>query len=581
VHGPNDRLIRSLARYRRGLAWGIACVAISNLIALAQPQVLRYAVDDLYRGVTAEKLGRYALALLGIALAAGLFKYWMRRAVIAISRHLEYDLRNDLLAHLQRLPAEYFQRERTGEIMSRATNDLSAVRMMLGPGIMYLVNTVVVALVSIGFMLSISRRVTGYALLPLPLVSLSVWFFGDRIHRRFEAIQERFARIGARVQENLAGVRVVRAYARESSELDDFRALNQDYLHQNLDLIRTSGLFYPSLAFFSGVAALLALYLGGREVVGARMTLGQFVAFTVYLGMLNWPMVALGWVINLFQRGAASLGRIEAILDTPATITSPPAALAPERCAGEIEFRHVTFRYPTAAAPALRDVSFRVPPGARVALVGRTGAGKSALLGLLPRLFDPPPGSVLLDGVDVREYDLAWLRRQIACVPQDTFLFSATVAENIAYGREDAPPALIERAAATAGLDGDVRGFPEGFATRVGERGITLSGGQKQRAAIARAVLRDAPVLVLDDCLSSVDTQTEERILQGLRAEARRRTTLIVSHRVSAIRDADLIVVLEEGAVVERGTHDSLLALGGHYAALCRAQQLEEELEAS
>ena len=581
MFAPNGRLIRSLARYRGGLTWGIACVVISNLIALAQPQVLRYAVDDLYKGVTAEKLGRYALGLLGIGIVAGLFKYWMRRAVIAISREVEYDLRNDLFAHLQRLPAAYFQRERTGEIMSRATNDLAAVRMMLGPGIMYLVNTVVVALVSIGFMLAISPRVTLFALLPLPLVSLCVWYFGERIEVRFEAIQERFARIAARVQENLAGVRVVRAYAREASELSDFRTLNLDYLAQNLALIRTSGFFYPALAFLSGAAALLALYLGGRAVVGAQITLGQFVAFTVYLGMLNWPMVALGWVINMFQRGAASYRRIEAILDAPVEIASEPEARRPPRCAGEIEFRHLTFTYPGDERAALRDVSFRVPAGARVALVGRTGSGKSTLLGLVPRLFDPPPGTVLLDGEDVRTLDLAWLRGRIAWVPQDTFLFSATVAENLAYGRVDANAEEIEHAARAAGLDGDIARFPEHYETRVGERGITLSGGQKQRAAIARAVLLDAPVLVLDDCLSSVDTETEERILRGLADEMRRRTTLIVSHRVSAVRDADLIIVLEDGAVAERGTHDSLQALGGRYAELCRAQQLEEELEAS
>ncbi|MBI1798571.1 MAG: ABC transporter ATP-binding protein [Candidatus Eisenbacteria bacterium] len=571
----------SLARYRRGLVWGVACVSLANLIALAQPQVLRLAVDDLYRGVTAEKLGRYALMLLGIALLAGLFKYWMRRAIIAISRHLEFDLRNDLFAHLQTLPVSYFQGERTGEIMSRATNDLSAVRMMPGPGIMYLVNTVVVSLVSVGFMLAISARVTGYALLPLPLVSLSVWFFGARIHRRFEAIQQRFATLAAKVQENLAGVRVVRAFARESGEIAEFRELNRDYLSQNLALIRTSGLFYPSLAFLSGVAALLAVYLGGREVVGGRITLGEFVAFTVYLGMLNWPMVALGWVINLFQRGSASLSRIESILDTPAGIASPADPLAPAACAGEIEVRHLTFRYPGGSRPALNDVSFRVPAGATVALVGRTGSGKSSVIGLLPRRFDPPPGTVLLDGVDVRRYDLSWLRRQIARVPQDTFLFSATVSENIAYGREDAPPAEIERAACISGLEDDLRGFPSGYSTRVGERGITLSGGQHQRVAIARAVLLDARVLILDDCLSSVDTQTEERILRGLRGEMRGRTTLLVSHRVSTVKDADFILVFEDGRIAERGTHDQLLELGGRYAELCRAQQLEEELEVS
>jgi ATP-binding cassette subfamily B protein len=556
-------------------------VALSNFVALAQPQVLRLAVDDLYRGVTAEKLGRYALILFAIALIAGAFKFGMRRAVIGISRQIEFDLRNDVFAHLQRLPLQYFQRTRTGEIMSRATNDLAAVRMMLGPGLMYLVNTTVVTVVSVGFLLAISPRITLYSLLPLPLVTLSAWFFGERIHHRFEEIQARFAAISARVQENLAGVRVVRAFGRETREMEEFEALNRDYLDKNMRLIQVSGGFQPSLAFFSGLAALLALYLGGREVVAGRITLGQFVAFTVYLAMLNWPMVALGWVISLFQRGAASFARLAEILDVRPEIESPEPALSPERCRGEIEFRNLTYTYPGADRPAIRGVSFHVPAGQTVALVGHTGAGKSTLLALLPRIFDPPPGTVLLDGVDIRRYDLAWLRSRIAWAPQETFLFSATVAENIAQGVERADDAAIERASKVAHLDGDVRGFPDGYATPVGERGITLSGGQKQRAAIARAVLRDAPVLMLDDCLSSVDTHTEEAILSGLRREMRRRTTLIVSHRVSTVRDADLILVLEDGEIVERGAHEALLERGGRYAALWREQQLEEEIEAS
>ena len=576
------RLLRLVSRHRAGVLWGAACVASANCIALAQPQVLRFAVDDLYRGVTAAKLGRYALIIVAIAIGAGLFKYGMRRLIIGISRRLEFDLRNDLFAHLQTLPVSWFQENLTGEIMSIATNDMAAVRMMLGPGVMYTVNTVTVGVLSVAFMLAISPRLTFYSLLPLPLVSLSVWWFGNRIHRRFQKVQERFARLSAHVQENLAGVRVVRAFASERRQVGRFGELNHDYLDENLRLIRTSGFFQPSLAFFSGLGALLALWIGGRETIAGRITLGQFVAFTVYLGMLNWPMIALGWVINIFQRGLASFERIAIILDTQPAIASPRAGAArPESVAGEIEFRDLTFTHPGASRPALRGVSFRVPAGSTVAMVGRTGSGKSTLLSLLPRLFDPPHGTVLLDGIDVRTFDLAWLRTKLAVVPQDVFLFSASVAENIAYGVAHEDAGEIRRVARVAHLHADVEGFPDRYATRVGERGITLSGGQKQRAAIARALLRDAPVLLLDDCLSSVDTQTEEAILRELRGEMRRRTTLIVSHRVSTVRDADLILVLEDGAIVERGGHDELLALGARYAALNRAQQLEEEIAAS
>ena len=575
------RLAPYLRRYRKGLIAGLSCVLLTNWISLAQPQVLRLAVDDLYRGVTAAKLGRYALILLGIALLGGVFKYFMRRLVIGISRAVEFDLRNDLFARLQAQSLGYFQGHRTGEIMSCATNDMSAVRLMLGPGVMYLVNTVVVTTASVTFMLWISPQLTLYTLLPLPLVSLSAWFFGGRIHRRFEAIQAHFATLSARVQENLSGMRVVRSFAREDREVEEFGALNREYLEKNLGLVRIWGLFHPSLAFLSGTAALLALWLGGHEVVQGRITLGEFVAFTVYLATLNWPMVALGWVINLWQRGMASFGRIDQILRAEPEICSPANPRRLTQVRGELEFRHLTFTYPGEQRPALRDVTLRVPAGSTVAVVGRTGSGKSTLISLLPRLFDPPAGTVFLDGVDVRELDLAELRSRIAVVPQETFLFSTTLAENIAYGVERASDEQVARAAWVAQLDSDVRLFPQGYQTRVGERGITLSGGQKQRTAIARAVLRDSPVLLLDDCLSSVDTQTEERILHDLREEMRRRTAMLVSHRVSAVRDADLIVVLEDGAIVERGTHEALLELGGRYAELHRLQQLEEELEAS
>jgi ATP-binding cassette subfamily B protein len=559
----------------------VVCVVFANLIGLSQPQVLRIAVDDLYTGVTAAKLGRYAVWIFAIALVAGLFRYFMRQVVIGISRHIEFDLRNDLFAHLQKLPVSYYHAHRTGELMARATNDLSAVRMMLGPAIMYLVNTLVGTAVALAFMIRISPRLTLLALIPMPFVSLSMWYFGDRIHRRFEEIQAHFAELTARVQENLAGVRVVRAFGREAGELAAFDTANTEYLNKNLALVHVSGLFDPSLSLFTGLAALLALWLGGMETMRGRITIGEFVAFTAYLGTLNWPMIALGWVVNLFQRGMASFARLAEILDAPVEIESAPDAVAPASVRGEIEFRGLTFTHPGASRPALEDVTIRVPAGSTTAIVGRTGCGKSTLLSLLTRTFDPPPGTVFLDGIDVRRFDLHALRDHVSMVPQDVFLFSETVADNIAYGVEHADRPAIEAVARTAGLAEDIAGFPAGYETLVGERGITLSGGQRQRVAIARALLRGAPVLLLDDCLSSVDAHTEEQILGGLRPEMRRRTTLIVAHRVSTVRDADRIVVLEDGRVVESGSHDQLLVHGGRYAALAREQQLEQELEAS
>lgn len=590
------RLLPYLLRYKRHFLIGLACVVVTTGVQLLSPWVMRYAIDDLNSEVTRAKLGFYALVLLGLALIGGTFRFLMRRIIIGASRHIEYDLRNDFFGHLERLPLGYFQSHRTGDLMSRATNDLNAVRMMIGPAIMYSANTIILFFVAISLMLSIDARLTLIALVPLPFVSISVKFFGTAIHRRFERIQAQLAEVSAVVQENLSGVRVVRAYRQEVPEIERFRGANQEYFDRNRRLIRLQGFFYPSMSLFLGFGALLVLWRGAGEVIRHRITLGEFVAFNSYLVMLSWPMIAFGWVTNMLQRGMASWKRMLEVLDAEPSVndsrvnaalaTGPRAAhLDAGDVRGAIELRNLTFSYN--GVPVLDQVSARIEPGQTVALVGPTGSGKSTLISLLPRLFDPPPGTVFIDGVDVLDVPLASLRAAIGFVPQEPFLFSETIAENVAFGADVSPsPAPIdrtamERAAAIARLDKDLPDFPKGYDTMVGERGITLSGGQKQRTALARALMTDPRILILDDALSAVDTYTEEEILTGLRGVMRQRTSLIVSHRISTVKDADQILVLDNGRIVERGRHDELLALDGFYADLYRKQLLEEELAES
>ena len=582
AHSAFQRLAPYLLRYRHRFARGFVFLVLATLIQLVSPWVLKYAIDDLTVGVTRGKLGLYASLLVVVALVGGICRFMMRRIIIGASREIEYDLRNDFFAHLQTLPLAYFQRHRTGDLMSRATNDLGAVRMMLGPAIMYSSSTAIVSVVAVTMMVSISGWLTLYALLPLPVVSVVVKSFGSAIYRRTERIQEQLAHMSAIVQESLAGVRVVRAYGCEAVEVERFRDANEEYVARSRAVIQLQGLFYPAMALFLGLSGLIALWQGSRLVVAGEMTVGDFVAFTAYLVMLSWPMIALGWVTNMLQRGMAAWRRMLDILETSPAIASPPphpTLTSPRDIKGKVEFRDLSFAYN--GRPILQGISAVVEPGQMLALVGPTGSGKSTLVDLLPRMFDPPPGSVLVDGVDVREIPLDILRGAIGYVPQEPFLFSDSIAGNVAFGAVDGDERAVTDAVEVARLDKDIVEFPDGLSTAVGERGITLSGGQKQRAALARALMVDPRILILDDALSAVDTQTEEEILSRLRGVMRRRTSIVVSHRISTVRDADLILVLDEGRAVERGTHDQLVALDGLYAGLYRKQQLEQELDAS
>jgi len=567
-----------MRRYRRGLSLGIISLIFKDLAHAAVPLVIGFAVDALTARRPFPVILRFTLLLVALAAVRGVFQFWMRVILIGISRDIEYDLRNDLFAHLVSLSPDFYARQRTGDIMARATNDLNAVRMMLGPGIMYWAETSLTFVLAISVMAFKDWQLMLLAVLPAPLVSVAVTLFGRAIHERFEAIQAMFSDISSRVQENLSGVRMVRAFVQEAAELRRFEKLNQDYISQNLRLVRISGLFQPLLEGLIGVTFLVVLWAGGYQVLHNRISMGGFVMFNTYMGMLVWPMIALGWVVNLMQRGTASMSRINQIMHEQPTIAAPPSPVSMPCPRGEIEFRGVSLEYPSGRA--LNHVDLLIPAGATLAVVGHTGSGKSTLVSLVPRLLDPTAGAVYLDGTNLRDLDPAELRRQIGFVPQETFLFSATLAENIAFGVEHATSNDIRRAAELAGLAGDIESFPNGYETMVGERGITLSGGQKQRTAIARALLRDPRILILDDALSSVDTLTEERILSGLSELMRGRTVILISHRVSTVRQADSIVVLEKGCVVEQGTHAELVSTGGYYADLSQKQMLEEELEA-
>lgn len=568
-------------KYKLQLTLGILCIFGSVAAGLVIPLIVGQAIDANWTEISWINLTIAAGKVLGASLISGLFLFLQRRILIGTSRNIEFDMREKFYRHLVDQPLSFFHEHRTGDLMARATNDLAAVRQLAGPMIMYSLQTVFVVILVLPLLFMLNWWLTLLLFVTMPLISLTVKFFGQQVHNRFENIQDFFGQITARAQENFSGVRVVRAYAQEDAEMAAFNNLNRKYAERNLGLVRVEALMRPLMTFLIGFGYVLIIWAGVPLAVRGEITVGEFTMFNLYLTRLIWPLIALGYVVNLYQRGTASLKRLNAILRIEPSIADAPGVVEQPPVKGKIEFRNLTFKYHPTDEPLIKNLTLTIPAGHTVAFVGRTGSGKSTVANLIPRLIEAPAGTVFIDDVDIRDYPLAQLRSSIGYVPQETFLFSDSVKGNIAFGVQKAEQPEVEWAAEIAGLSEDIAGFPDRFETLVGERGITLSGGQKQRTAIARAVLREPKILILDDALSSVDTYTEEKILGQLRGVMRDRTSVIISHRVSTVRDADMICVLDEGRIIEQGTHDELLELGGEYAALYERQLLEEELAAT
>lgn len=567
-------------RYKTALITGIFFIIVSNAFTVYVPIIIKDSLNDLQQGIAENKLVEYALLIVGSTLIAGIFRFMIRQTIIVISRKIEYDLRQDFWEYIQHLSLRFFQNNSTGNIMAHATNDISAVRMFIGPAVMYSIDTGVRIIIVISIMSMISWEVTLWSLIPLPFLSFLVYVVGKKVHKRFTLIQEKFADLTTKAQENFSGIRVIKSYVAEEREVAEFDRLSREYLARNMKLVKIQALFQPTLFLITGMSIIIAIWAGGTAVINKTLMIGDVTALIMYLGILIWPMIAFGWVINIIQQAEASMARLNKLWSEELEIADVGEEKSlVNKVKGEVEFRNVSFKYGENLPFVLQNLNLKIPAGHSLAIMGNTGSGKTTMINLIPRLFDATEGEVLLDGVNIKDISLKTVRRSIGFVPQEAFLFSETIKNNICYGKPDATETEIMQRAEIAQFSKDVLEFPEGFDTVVGERGITLSGGQKQRASLTRALMTDPEILILDDSFSAVDTHTEEDILQGLRGFMKNRTTLMVSHRVSTVKDADKIVILDKGMIAEEGTHDELIKLNGLYAGIYNRQLLEQEIE--